>query len=94
MDQQTEKIVQLYREGAKTKDIVARLGLNPSTIYRALRKGGITPSRRKIVDEERVQRLFASGHRPAEIAEMMGLARSTVYAVLSRQRARTRGGSG
>jgi AcrR family transcriptional regulator len=46
-----DRVVELYMSGARLKDITAETGVPRPTIYYALRKRGLTPTRTKASDE-------------------------------------------
>lgn len=77
------EIVRLYESGMSTPEVGRALGLDPSTVYRALCRAGFRPrsiseSLRSDTPDDLIRRLHASGVRSRRIAKHLGLSPTLV----------------
>lgn len=77
------EIVRLYESGMSTPEVGRMVGLDPATVYRAIRRAGfrtrsISESLRSDTPDDLICRLHAAGVRSRRIAEHLGVSPSLV----------------
>jgi DNA-binding CsgD family transcriptional regulator len=79
--------VALHSQGLNTVEIADALGSNPGTVWRILRRAGVSVpergvSQRAAVDAAEVERMFAEGMRPATIGAALGVSHTPIRRIL------------
>jgi DNA invertase Pin-like site-specific DNA recombinase len=74
------EICRRYKEGEHIGGISAELGINKTTVYRVLKRNGISPNRRlSDTDNTEIRRRYESGEPGSSIAKDFGVTKEAVY---------------
>lgn len=98
-DEMKDKVVALYKQGAKTQEITDQTGVPRPTIYWVLEQRGVKPSRNRpaapeVNVDQVLERLSAAEREIGRLQEMLARAEALNEALMTRlgQPAATNGG--
>lgn len=80
IDKATEdRIIELYKSGMEVKRMVAELDLSADTLYRHLRRQGLSRQKDPQVYADAIEQVVKHKRKVPEVAEEYGISPSTLY---------------
>lgn len=82
-----EKILELYRDGVTVATIAESVSCTRQTVYRVLKRNGLTPNRLHVFTDKEINRIcsmYFKKHPMPHIKNVMGMTRQQVWYVLDR----------
>jgi len=84
-----EVFVQMWNDEAPAEEIAEKFGVSNSYVYNfAIKYRNLCPTRKKVLDTERVIKLWNEGETAAKIADQLGFSIPYIYATVKRNRDR------